>query len=223
MKEVVRLHEVPVSIVSDKDPRFMSNFWKSLQVALGTQLDFSTAFHPQSDGQTERLNQILEDMLRAYAIEFSGSWDAHLHLMKFAYHNSYQSTIGMSPFEALYGKSCRSLVCWDEVWQEREIESEIHWTFRGIGTNWPRSLPIGIAFPTLSLVNNVFHVSMLRKYVTNPSNVVDFEPLQLNDNLSYEERPVEILAREVKKLCRREIAFVKVLWQNHQFKEATWE
>ncbi|KAL4016656.1 hypothetical protein IC575_024310 [Cucumis melo] len=89
MTEIVRLHGVPVSIISDRDARFTSKFWKGLQLALGTRLDFSTAFHPQTDGQTERLNQILEDMLRACVLEFSGSWDSHLHLMEFAYNNGY--------------------------------------------------------------------------------------------------------------------------------------
>ncbi|KAL4030754.1 hypothetical protein IC575_009005 [Cucumis melo] len=110
MSEIVRLHGVPVSIVSDRDARFTSKFWKGLQTAMGTRLDFSTTFHPQTDGQTERLNQVLEDMLRACALEFPGSWDSHLHLMEFAYNNSYQATIGMAPFEALYGKCCRSPV-----------------------------------------------------------------------------------------------------------------
>ena len=73
IKEVVRLHRVPVSIVSDRDPRFTSNFWKSLQTALGTRLDFSTTFHPPTDEQTKRLNQILKDMLRTYALDFPGS------------------------------------------------------------------------------------------------------------------------------------------------------
>ncbi|KAL0532314.1 hypothetical protein IC582_031647 [Cucumis melo] len=114
MSEIVRLHGVPVSIVSDRDARFTSKFWKGLQTAMVTRLDFSTAFHPQTDGQTERLNQVLEDMLRACALEFPGSWDSHLHLMEFSYNNSYQATIGMAPFEALYGKCCRSPVCWGE-------------------------------------------------------------------------------------------------------------
>ncbi|KAL0541244.1 hypothetical protein IC582_021286 [Cucumis melo] len=111
MSEIVRLHGVPVSIVSDRDARFTFKFWKGLQAAMGTRLDFSTAFHPQTDGQTERLNQVLEDMLRACALEFPGSWGSHLHLMEFAYNNSFQATIGMSPFEVLYGKCCRSPVC----------------------------------------------------------------------------------------------------------------
>ncbi|KAA0046085.1 pol protein [Cucumis melo var. makuwa] len=119
MSEIVRLHGMPVSIVSNRDARFTSKFWKGLQTAMGTRLDFSTAFHPQTDGQTERLNQVLEDMLRACALEFPGSWDSHLHLMEFAYNNSYQATIGMAPFEALYGKCCRSPVCWGEVGVQR--------------------------------------------------------------------------------------------------------
>ncbi|KAA0038844.1 pol protein [Cucumis melo var. makuwa] len=100
-----------ISALRFGDARFTSKFWKGLQTAMGTRLDFSTAFHPQTDGQTERLNQVLEDMLRACALEFPGSWDSHLHLMEFAYNNSYQATIGMAPFEALYGKCCRSPVC----------------------------------------------------------------------------------------------------------------
>ncbi|KAL0539690.1 hypothetical protein IC582_023906 [Cucumis melo] len=125
MTEIVRLHGVPVSIISDRDARFTSKFWKGLQLALGTRLDFSTAFHPQTDGQTERLNQILKDMLRASVLEFSGSWDSHLHLMEFAYNNSYQATISVAPFEALYGKRCRSLVCWGEVGEQRMLGPEL--------------------------------------------------------------------------------------------------
>ncbi|KAL0534073.1 hypothetical protein IC582_028354 [Cucumis melo] len=111
MSEIVRLHGVPVSIVSDRDARFTSKFWKGLQTAMSTRLDFSTAFHPQTDGQTERLNQVLKDMLQACALKFPGSWDSHLHLMEFAYNNSFQVTVGMTLFEALYDKCCRSPVC----------------------------------------------------------------------------------------------------------------
>ncbi|KAA0037289.1 ty3-gypsy retrotransposon protein [Cucumis melo var. makuwa] len=125
MTEIVKLHGVPVSIISDKDARFTSKFWKGLQLALGTRLDFSTTFHPQTDGQTERLNQILEDMLRVWVLEFSGSWDSHFHLMEFAYNNNYQATIGMAPFEALYGKCCRSPICWVEVGEERMLGHEL--------------------------------------------------------------------------------------------------
>ena len=82
---------------------------------MGTQLNFNSTFHPQLDGQTERVNQVLEDMLRACVIDFQGSWEEHLPLVEFAYNNSYHSTIGMAPYEALYGRPCRSLLCWAEL------------------------------------------------------------------------------------------------------------
>ncbi|KAL0561379.1 hypothetical protein IC582_001804 [Cucumis melo] len=286
MSEIVRLHGVPVSIVSDRDARFTSKFWKGLQTAMGTRLDFSTAFHPQTDGQTERLNQVLEDMLRACALEFPGSWDSHLHLMEFAYNNSYQATIGMAPFEALYGKCCRSPVCWDEVGEQRlmgpelvqstneaiqKIRSRMHTAqsrqksyadvrrkdlefevgdkvflkvapmkgvlrFERRGKLSPRFVgpfeilerigPVAYRLalpPSLSTVHDVFHVSMLRKYVPDPSHVVDYEPLEIDENLSYVEQPVEVLAREVKTLRNKQIPLVKVLWRNHRVEEATWE
>ena len=87
--EIVKFHGVPVSIVSDLDPRFTSRFWPKLQKALGTSLHFSTAFHPQTDGQSERTIQTLEDMLRACVLEFKGSWVKYLSLVEFAYNNSY--------------------------------------------------------------------------------------------------------------------------------------
>ena len=109
----MRLHGVLISIVFDRDPRFTSHFWKSLQRSLGTQLHFSTAFHPQTDGQSKRTIQTLEDMMRACVLEFRGYWDKHIPLMEFAYNNSYHSSIGMAPYEALYGRKYRSPVCWD--------------------------------------------------------------------------------------------------------------
>ena len=113
--EIVRLHGVPVSIVSDRDPRFAAQFWKSFQKAMGTQLSMSTAFHPQTDGQSERTIQILEDMLRACVLDLKGSWEEHLPLIEFAYNNSYQASIQMAPYEALYGRPCRLPICWTEV------------------------------------------------------------------------------------------------------------
>ncbi|KAL0556241.1 hypothetical protein IC582_004752 [Cucumis melo] len=286
MSEIVRLHGVPVSIVFDRDARFTSKFWKGLHTAMGTRLDFSTAFHPQTDGQTERLNQVLEDMLRACALEFPGSWDSHLHLMEFTYNNSYQATIGMAPFEALYDRCCRSPVCWGEVGEQRlmgpelvqstneaiqKIRSRMHTAqsrqksyadvrrkdlefevgdkvflkvapMRGVlrferrGKLSPRFVgpfeilerigPVAYRLalpPSLSTVHDVFHVSMLRKYVPDPSHVVDYEPLEIDENLSYTEQPVEVLAREVKTLRNKEIPLVKVLWRNHRVEEATWE
>ncbi|GJV61047.1 putative reverse transcriptase domain-containing protein [Tanacetum coccineum] len=115
LKEIVCRHGVPVSIISDRDPRFASRFWRSLQKSLGTNLDMSTAYHPETDGQSERTIQTLEDMLRACVIDFGSGWDKHLPLAEFSYNNSYHASIKAAPFEALYGRKCRSPVCWSEV------------------------------------------------------------------------------------------------------------
>ncbi|GJZ28907.1 putative reverse transcriptase domain-containing protein [Tanacetum coccineum] len=115
LKEIVCKHGVPTSIISDRDSLFTSRFWKSLQEAMGTQLDMSTAYHPETDGQSERTIQTLEDMLRACVIDFGSSWDRHLPLVEFSYNNSYHASIKAAPFEALYGRKCRSPVCWSEV------------------------------------------------------------------------------------------------------------
>ncbi|GJS49176.1 putative reverse transcriptase domain-containing protein [Tanacetum coccineum] len=103
MKEVVTRHGVPISIISDCDGRFTSLFWKALHEALCTRLDMSTAYHPKTDGQSERMIQTLEDMLRACIIDFGTSWDRHLPLVEFSYNNSYHTSINAAPFEALYG------------------------------------------------------------------------------------------------------------------------
>ncbi|GKE38292.1 putative reverse transcriptase domain-containing protein, partial [Tanacetum coccineum] len=110
IKEVVTRHGIPVSIICDRDPKFASHFWRSLQKALGTSLDMSTAYHPQTDGQSERTIQTLEDMLRACVIDFGNGWVKHLPLVEFSYNNSYHASIKAAPFEALYGRKCHSPV-----------------------------------------------------------------------------------------------------------------
>ena len=111
IREIVRLHGAPVSIVSDRDPRFTAHFWKSFQKAMGTRLTMSTTFHPQTDGQSERTIQMLEDMPRACVLDHKGSWGEHFPLVEFAYNNSYQASIQMAPYEALYGRPCKSPIC----------------------------------------------------------------------------------------------------------------
>ncbi|GKD00664.1 reverse transcriptase domain-containing protein [Tanacetum coccineum] len=113
--EIVARHGVPVSIISDQDGRFISRFWQTLQKALGTRLDMSMAYHPQTDGQSERIIQTLEDMLRACVIDFGDSWDVHLPLAEFSYNNSYHSSIRCASFEALYGRKYRSPVLCAEI------------------------------------------------------------------------------------------------------------
>ncbi|KAK1421015.1 hypothetical protein QVD17_23053 [Tagetes erecta] len=125
MKEVISRHGVPVSIVSDRDTRFTSRYWRKFQEELGTRLLISTAYHPQTDGQSERTIQTLEDMLRACIIDFGGSWDKHLPLAEFSYNNSYHSSIKMPPYEMLYGRKCRTPICWGEIGQRELGEKEI--------------------------------------------------------------------------------------------------
>ena len=115
IREIVRLHGVPVSIVWDRDSRFTTHFWKSFQKVMGTRLTVSTAFHPQIDGQSERTIQMLEDMLRACVLDHKGRWEEHFLLVEFSYNNSYHASIQMAPYEALYGRPCRSSLCWTEV------------------------------------------------------------------------------------------------------------
>ena len=115
MREIVRLHGVPVSIIWDQDPRFTTHFWKSFQRAMGTQLMMSTTFHLQRDGQSERTIQVLEDILQTCVLDIKGSWVEHFPLVEFAYNKSYQAGIQMTPYEALYGRSCQSSVCWTEM------------------------------------------------------------------------------------------------------------
>ena len=112
IREIVRLHGVLVSIVLNRDPRFKAHFWKSFQKATGTRLTMSTAFHPQTDGQSKRTIQVLEDMLRACVLDHKGSWDEHFPLVEFAYN---KASIQMEPYETLYGRPCRSPICWTEV------------------------------------------------------------------------------------------------------------
>ncbi|GKV36711.1 hypothetical protein SLEP1_g44811 [Rubroshorea leprosula] len=245
-----------------------------LHGALGTQLNFTTAFYPQTDGQSERTIQILEDMLKACVLDWKGSWDQHLSMVEFAYNNSYQSSIRMAPFEALYGRRCRSPVCWMKVGERsilgpelvqqsseivqlikeclratqsrqksyadrrrRDLEFEVgdhvflkvsptrgvlRFGIRGklspryIGP-YPILERIGeIAYKlelpgNLAGVHDVFHVSLLRKYVPNPSHIINPEPIQLREDLTYDEHPIRILDFKERIMRRRTIRFVKVL------------
>jgi transposase InsO family protein len=108
MARIESLHGVPKKIVSDRGSQFISRFWKSFHENMDPKLNFSSAYHPQTDGQTERTNQVLEDMLRACAPQHGSSWDKSLPYAEFSYNNSYQARLKMSPFEALYGRKCRT-------------------------------------------------------------------------------------------------------------------
>ena len=113
MKNIFILHGFPKAIFSDRDPNFTSNFCKGLFAYLGTKLNFNTFYHPQTDGKIERVNQVLEDMIHMYVMDKPAKWEDYLHLVEFAYDNGQQASLGMNPYEALYGRRCRTPMTWD--------------------------------------------------------------------------------------------------------------
>lgn len=286
LKEIVCRHGVPISIISDRDSRFTSGFWKSLQKALDTNLDMSTTYHPQTDGQSERTIQTLEDMLRACVIDFGSSWDRHLPLAEFSYNNSYHASIKTAPFEALYGRKCRSPVCWSEVGdsqltgpemirettekivqiknrlltarsrqksyadnRRRPLEFNVGdrvmlkvspWKgvirFGKRGKLSPRYIGpfkilarVGPVAYKLELseelqgIHNTFHVSNLKKCLSDESLIIPLEELRIDDKLHFIEEPIEIMDREVKQLKQSRIPIVKVRWNTRRGPEFTWE
>ncbi|KAA0066441.1 putative Retrotransposon protein [Cucumis melo var. makuwa] len=229
----------PVSIVSDRNLRFTSKFWPSLQKVMGTGLKFSTSFHPQTDGQSERTIQTLEDMLRACVLQLKGSWDTHLPLMKFAYNNSYQSSIGMAPYEVLYGRPCRTLVCWNEVGERKLVGLELVQTttnnIKLIRENLKIAQDRQKSYADKRRRNLEFQVGdqvflklspwrgVIRFGRNDPSHVLQEQPVELKEDLSYVEEPVQILDKKEQVLRNKTILLIKVLWRHHGVEEATWE
>ncbi|KAA0025167.1 pol protein [Cucumis melo var. makuwa] len=226
MTEIVRLHGVPVSIVSDRDAGFTSKFCKGLQLALGTRLDFNTAFHPQTNGQTERLNQILEDMLRASVLEFSGSWNSHLHLMEFAYNNSYQATIGPELVQttnaAIQKIRARMLTAQSRQKSYADVRHK------------DLQFDVGdMVFLKMAPMKAVLRFE--KKGKVSPRFVGPFEIPERIGPIPYclafppsffathNVFHVSMLRKEVKRLRNRGISLVKVLWRNHELEEVTWE
>jgi hypothetical protein len=125
MSRIVCLHGVPKKIVSDRGTQFTSRFWEKLHESMDTKLNFSSAYHPQTDGQTERTNQILDDMLRACVLKHGGSWDKSLPYAEFSYNNSYQVSLKMAPFKALYGRKCRTPLYWSQTGESQLFGTDI--------------------------------------------------------------------------------------------------
>jgi hypothetical protein len=125
MRGIVQLDVIPKTIVSVRDPKFTSNFWKGLFKGFETNLNFSTTYHPKSDGQIERVNQVIEDILSMYVIDKPFKWEYYVHLLDFSYNNGYQTSLKMIPFEALYGKRCNTPVSWDNPIDRAMVEPEL--------------------------------------------------------------------------------------------------
>ncbi|KAD3640079.1 hypothetical protein E3N88_29302 [Mikania micrantha] len=286
INEIIARHGTPTSINSDRDSRFTSRFWQSLQKALGTRVNLSTAYHPQTDGQSERTIQTLEDMLRSCVIDFGGSWDIHLPLIEFSYNYSYHTSVQCAPFEALYGRKCRSPVCWTDVGDSQVIGPKLiqettdkikiiqsrlkaardrqksyadrrrkplefqvgdrvllkvsPWKgvvrFGKKGKLAPRYIgpfeilerigPVAykLKLPVeLSNVHDTLHVSNLKKCLADHDVQIPLEDIQIQNNMQFIERPVEIMDHGVKKLKRSRIPIVKVRREGKRGAEFTWE
>ncbi|XP_073121723.1 uncharacterized protein [Henckelia pumila] len=202
LKEIVRLHGIPVSIVTDKDPRFTSGFWRSLHHALGTRLDFSTTFHPQTDGQSERVIQTLEDSLRACDSDSIDDVGERVDIGPEIVRLNAEMVVQIS--QRMRTTQSRQKSYADRRRHDMEF---------AVGD---------YMFLKVASMNGVLRSGKKgKKYMANPTHVLELKPLQLAKDLSFEERPVRILERKERKLRNRVIS--KVQWQNHLVEQATWE
>jgi hypothetical protein len=283
MKEIFRLHGIPKMVVSDRDIKFTSSFWKELFAGLNTNLNFSTSYHPQMDGQTKRTNQIIEDMLLMYIRTKPSKWEDYLHLVEFAYNNGYQNSAKLSPFKILYGRKCTTPIRWDNpadrLMVGPEILQEMENIVRKVQQNLKEaqdrqksyadqkrrnlefqvgdhvymkvkaqklSLKLGnyanlaprfcgpleiltrigpvayqLALPTNLRIHNVFHVSLLKKYIHDPTHRIDWNLVQVEPKGEFQVEPLRILDWREITLRNRSITQVKVQWKHFSPEEAT--
>nr|GEZ84425.1 putative reverse transcriptase domain-containing protein [Tanacetum cinerariifolium] len=219
LKEVVTRHGIPVLIISDHDPRFASNFWRSLQNALGTRQDMSTAYHLEIDGQSERIIQTLKDMLRACAIKFGKGWVNHLPLKSYA-------DLKRKPMEFQVGDKVMLKVSrWKGVvrfGKRGKLNSRYVGPFKVLERVGDVAYKLDL-LEELSRVHNTFHVSNLKRCHADETLVVPLDGLHFDNKLHFVEEPVEIVDCEVKQLKQSRIPLVKVRWNSKQGPEFTWE
>nr|GEW59883.1 putative reverse transcriptase domain-containing protein [Tanacetum cinerariifolium] len=221
-----------VSIICDRDPRFTSNFWKAFQKALGTRLDMSTAYHHETDGQSERTIQTFKDTLHACVIDFRNGWERHLLLVEFSYNNSYHASIKAAPFEALYGRKCRS----SRIQAARDRQKSYAYVRRKpldfqVGDRVMlkvlakvETVPYRLKFPEqLSRVHSTFHLSNVKKCLSDEPLAISLDEIHIDDKLRFVEEPLEIMDREVKRLKQSRIPIIKVQWNSKRGPEFTWE
>ncbi|GJU07892.1 putative reverse transcriptase domain-containing protein [Tanacetum coccineum] len=213
----------------------------SLQKSLGTNLDMSTAYHPETDGQSERTIQTLEDMLRACVIDFGSGWDKHLPLAEFSYNNSYHASIKAAPFEALY-KSYADV-------RRKPLEFEVGDKVMLKVSPWKGVVRFGkhgklspcyigpfkilsrvgpVAYKLelpreLQGIHNTFHVSNLKKCLSDEDLIIPLDEVRIDEKLHFIEEPIEIMDREVRQLKQSRIPIVKVRWNSSRGPEYTWE
>ncbi|WVZ70308.1 hypothetical protein U9M48_018983, partial [Paspalum notatum var. saurae] len=247
MSRIVYLHGVHKKIVSGRGTQFTSHFWNHLHESMDTKSNFSSAYHPQTDGQTERTNQILEDMLRVCALQYETSWDKSLPYAEFSYNKSYQASVKMTPFQTLYARQCRMPLQWDQPVRSNfpfAIGDYVYLkvsSIRGLrrfkvkGKLAPRCIgPFKIVdrkgedayqleLPDrLAGVHDVFHVSQLKKCLRVPEEQLQMDDLNVQDDLIYTEYPVQILETAERVTRKKVIKMCKVKWSHHSAEEATW-
>nr|GEY18172.1 putative reverse transcriptase domain-containing protein [Tanacetum cinerariifolium] len=219
---------------------------RSFQKALGIDISMITAYHPETDDQSERTIQTLKDMLRACVIDFGKGWVKHLQLCEFSYNNIYHASIKAAPYEALYGRKCRSPVCWAEVGEAQLTGPEIiQETTEKImlikqriqaaqdrqksyaDLKW-KSMEFKVrdkagASLRVKRVHHTFPVSNLKKCYADEPLVMPLEGIHVDDRLQFMDEPIEIMEREIKRLKRSRIPLVKVRWNSRRGPEFTWE
>ncbi|GJS24991.1 putative reverse transcriptase domain-containing protein [Tanacetum coccineum] len=202
LKEIVSRHGVPISIISDRDSHFTSKFWQSMQSALGTQLDMSMAYHPQIDGQSKRTIQTLKDMLRACAIDFGKGWERHLPLITCLLGQSWRcptnETRDNPRNHRIDNANSTTLASC-----KRSGKELCQYKAKAFGIPILKGRPCGYTLELPEELNNVhstFHVSNLKKYISDESLVISIKELRLDEKLNFVEEPVEIMDREFKQL-----------------------
>ncbi|GKA10425.1 putative reverse transcriptase domain-containing protein [Tanacetum coccineum] len=239
MIKPLRVRALVMTIGLNLPNKITSQFWQSLNKALGTQLDMSTDYHPQTDGQSERTIQTLEDMLRACVIDFGKGWDRHLPLVEFSYNNSYQTSIKVAPFEVLYGRKCRLPICWVEAGDAQLTGLEIiqettkkiiqikkhiqaaHDRQKSYANRRREPLEFQAGDKVMLKVSPWKGVIRFNKRgMLNPHYI---GPFKIDNKLNFIEEPIEIMDHEVKHLKHSRILIMKVRWNSRRGPEFTWE
>ncbi|GJR29907.1 putative reverse transcriptase domain-containing protein [Tanacetum coccineum] len=235
LKEVVSRHGVPVSIISDRDGKFTLHFLKSLHKALGTRLDMSTAYHPQTNGQSERTIQTLEDMLRACVLDFGKGWDKHLPLVELSYNNSYHTSIKAASLRRCMGVNVDHLSAGLSLVQasrdrQKSYADVIHKPLEfQVGDKvmlkvspWKGVIRFGKQEKLNPRYIGSFKI-LAKKCMSDETLAIPLDEIQVDDKLHFIKEPVEVMDREVKRLKQIRIPIVKVRWNSRRGPEFTWE